>query len=112
MIAHPALVGGAAGRSVEKPLPGVTEIDDPALAALWTAPFEPADDVLAGSHVTGRIVFVSGEAYDYSNAEFFLYRQITGYGPQPWLVGIYFRLSDVNAPLRAWYGSPSSAAAF
>ena len=99
VIAHPALVGGAAGRSVEKPLPGVTEIDDPALAALWTAPFEPADDVLAGSHVTGRIVFVSGEAYDYSNAEFFLYRQITGYGPQPWLVGIYFRLSDVNAPL-------------
>ena len=106
VIAHPALVGGAVGGTVGKPLPGVTEIGDPALAVLWTAPSQPADDVLAGSHVTGRIVFVSGEANDYDNAEIFLYRQISGYGPQPWLVGIYFRLSDVNAPIirLVWIG--------
>jgi class 3 adenylate cyclase len=107
VIAHPALVGESGRGTAQKPLPLVSEIGDPALAALWTAPYEPAADVLAGSHVTGRIVFVSGEQGDYEDAVLFLYRQITDYGPQPWLVGIYFRLSDVNEPVvrLVWIGA-------
>jgi adenylate cyclase len=99
VVAHAALVGGAAGRSAEHPLPRLDETGDRALAALWTAPFDPADDILGDSSVTGRIVFVSGEAYDYDDAYIFLYREIRGYGPMPWLVGVYYKLSDVNAPL-------------
>ncbi|HEY7688075.1 MAG TPA: adenylate/guanylate cyclase domain-containing protein [Dongiaceae bacterium] len=99
VIAHAALVGGAPNRSAQHPLPMLKEIGDPVLASLWTAPSEPAQDILEGSHVTGRIVFVSGEAYDYDDAYIFLYRQITEYGGQPWLVGLYFKLADVNAPV-------------
>jgi adenylate cyclase len=100
VIAHAALVGGATGRSVDRPLPRLDEIGDIVLAGMWTAPFEPADDVLGDSHVTGRVVFTDGQAGDDDSAYLFLYREVAGYGSAPWLVGSYFRLSDVNAPLR------------
>lgn len=99
VVAHRALVGGAADRSPEHPLPRLDEIGDPVLAVLWTAPSESVDEIFGESHVTGRIVFAGGEAHDDDDAYVFLYREITGYGPQPWLVGIYYRLSDVNAPI-------------
>lgn len=99
VVAHRALVGGAADRSPEHPLPRLDEIGDPVLAVLWTAPTEAVDEIFGESHVTGRIVFANGEAHDYDEAYVFLYREISGYGPQPWLVGIYYRLSDVNAPV-------------
>jgi len=100
VIAHPALAGGAGGQSTDKPLPRIDEIGDPALAAMWTDPIGDAREVLGDSDVAGRIVVVGDSEWDYERTYIFLYREIGGYGPTPWIVGFYARLEDVNQPLQ------------
>jgi class 3 adenylate cyclase len=100
VIAHPALIGGVAGLSADKPLPRLNEIGDDVLAAMWTPPMDNAFDILGDSDVVGRIVSTGGGQWDYEHAYIFLYREIRSYGPTPWLVGFYVRLQDVNEPLR------------
>jgi len=103
VIAHPALIGGFAGLSADKPLPHLNEIGDDVLAAMWTPPIDDTKDILGNSDVAGRIVS-TGDSRDnqwnYENAYIFLYREIRSYGSVPWLVGFYIRLDDVNAPIR------------
>ncbi len=99
VIAHPAMTGASRGLSPAKPLPRLDEVGDPVLAAMWQQPVDTADEIFAGSSVASRIIDTTGDAYDFDNAHIFLYREIGSYGPVPWLVGIYFRLSDVNQPL-------------
>jgi class 3 adenylate cyclase len=100
VIAHPALAGGAEGLSTDRPLPRLDEVRDPVLAAMWRAPMDDDSDILRDSTVVSRIVSSSGDPWDYDNAYIFLFREIRSYGPAPWLVGVYVRLEDVNAPLR------------
>jgi adenylate cyclase len=99
VIAHPALIGGTDGLSSDKPLPHLDEIHDTVLAAMWTKPVGDAGEVLGDSDVAGRIVATGGGEED-DEPYLFLYREIAGYGPTPWLVGFYVRLEDVNQPLQ------------
>lgn len=100
VIAHPALIGGPDGLSTDKPLPRIDEVRDPVLAAMWTKPIDDVSEILGDSDVVGRIVDIGDSEWDYENTYIFLYREIGGYGPTPWLVGFYVRLEDVNQPLQ------------
>jgi class 3 adenylate cyclase len=78
--------------SEEKPLPTIHEVDDPILAKFWDPPVRsPQIDRALGD--LGHVVEVGGKRW------VFVYRQITGYGPKPWLVGQYFPIEDATADL-------------
>ena len=94
VLAHPALAGGPRGLSADKPLPGLGEVGDPVLAALWTPEMGHVGDFLAGTGVTGRMVMAAGESH------IVLYREIENYGSVPWLVGVHVPAMEVNAPIR------------
>ena len=69
--------------SEDKPLPTIHEVDDPILAKIWDPPVRsPQIDRALGD--LGHVVEVGGRRW------VFVYREITGYGPEPWLVGQYF----------------------
>jgi adenylate cyclase len=93
VVAHPALVGGPRGVSPDKPLLKLTEIGDPVLERIWSAPDRQAfrqssEDDGFFTHVAD----VAGEEYA------FLYRRIADYGETAWIVGAYVK-SSVAMPL-------------
>jgi class 3 adenylate cyclase len=94
VLAHPALAGGRRGQSGRQPLPRLSEIGDPVLAALWSPPVDDAGEILDGASVEGRIIAARGEEY------VVIYRELAEYGPTPWLVGMYFRRADIDEPTR------------
>ena len=84
VLAHRRLIDPRGlGLSEDKPLPTIHEVDDPILAKFWDPPVRsPQIDRALGD--LGHVVEVGGRRW------VFVYRQITGYGPEPWLVGQYF----------------------
>lgn len=73
-------------------LPTIAGVDDPALARLWTDPRRPAlvdPDARSRTHWTW-----AGEGY---LATQYHYREITGYGPEPWIIGFH---QDSRATMR------------
>ena len=81
-------------------LPGLDEVGDPVLAAIWRKEAtSPIDSALQG-RAQGHAVKVEGEDY------IFLYREIGDYGAVPWIVGTYFRESD---ELRREFGRIATA---
>jgi len=100
VIAHPTLIGNVEGLSADRPLPHLAEIHDPVLATMWTKPIDDVREILGDSDVVGRIVGTGGSDGDDEDTYIFLFREITAYGPTPWLVGFYVRLEDVSQPLQ------------
>ncbi len=97
VLAHPSLVGGTRGLSEDKPLPSLGEVNDRILAAIWQENLDDMRNFLGDSQVQGRVVSGPEDQYIY------LYSPVTGYGPEPWYVGVYYLASDVNAPfVRLW----------
>ena len=93
VLAHRRLIDPRGlGLSEDKPLPTIHEVDDPILAKFWDPPVRsPQIDKALGD--LGHVVEVGGRRW------VFVYRQITGYGPEPWLVGQYFPIEDATADL-------------
>jgi adenylate cyclase len=93
VLAHRRLIDPRGlGLSEDKPLPTIHEVDDPVLAKFWDPPVHVAQiDRPLGD--LGHVVEVDGRRW------VFVYRQITGYGPKPWLVGQYFPIEDATADL-------------
>jgi adenylate cyclase len=91
VLAHRRLIDPRGlGLSEDKPLPTIREVDDPILAKFWDPPVRsPQIDRALGD--LGHVVEVGGRRW------VFYYRQITGYGPEPWLVGQYFPIEDATA---------------
>jgi len=105
VLAHPALVGEVTGLGPQKPLPGLAEVGDPLLAAIWNddrQPLEMLED-FRGS-LLGHRRAVGGD-YVY-----YLYRVIGGYGPQQLYMGVYARDSEIDSSetdrvvLAGWIG--------
>ncbi|MCG5242741.1 adenylate/guanylate cyclase domain-containing protein [Azospirillum doebereinerae] len=97
VLAHPALVGRSfdfSNKPDGPPLPRVDQVDDPALAALWTAG-TPVQSLK--KRVEGKAVSVMGDDY------LFLMRSMAGYGQQDWIIGIGFRDGEVNGEIRRLY---------
>ncbi|MBP2232366.1 class 3 adenylate cyclase [Azospirillum agricola] len=97
VLAHPALVGRSfdfSNKPDGPPLPRTDQVDDPALAALWTSG-TPVQALK--KRVEGKAVSVMGDDY------LFLMRAMSGYGQQDWIIGIGFRESEMNGEVRRLY---------
>jgi adenylate cyclase len=78
--------------SEDKPLPTLSQLGDPVLARIWDPPVRsPRIDRALGS--LGHVVDAGGRRW------VFVYRELKGYGPDPWLVGQYFPIEDATADL-------------
>jgi class 3 adenylate cyclase len=78
--------------SEDKPLPTLRQIGDPVLARIWDPPVKnPSIDRALGK--LGHVVQAEGRRW------VFVYREVKGYGPQPWLVGQYFPIEEATADL-------------
>ncbi|MEK0085860.1 adenylate/guanylate cyclase domain-containing protein [Benzoatithermus flavus] len=89
----------------DHPLPLLPEAGDPVLAAMW-AGSQANLDVL-GEHLRGavRLVEATGDRW------VVLYREIAGFGDQPWVVGTYLPASVAGAEIRRlWYAGLLSLA--
>src|SRR3546814_10185300 len=89
----------------DKPLPGLAEVGDPLLAAIWSDDRQPLEllensssSLLGHRRVTG------------SDFVYYLYRVIGGYGPQQLYMGVYARDSEIDSSemdrlaLAGWIG--------
>ncbi len=93
VLAHKLLINPASFNLTEdRQLPSIKELGDPVLAHFWDSPVRnPRIDRALGS--LGHIVEAEGRRW------VFVYRQLEGYGPKPWLVGKYFPIEDATADL-------------
>jgi adenylate cyclase len=76
----------------EQPLPTVHQLGDPVLAKIWD-PRVPSPQIDRALGSLGHVVDADGRRW------VFFYRELKGYGPQPWLVGQYFPIEDATADL-------------
>lgn len=78
--------------SEDRPLPTVTEVNDPVLAHYFDPPLRGLQiDRALGD--LGHVVMVDGKRW------VFVRQVLSGYGPQPWTVGQYFPLEEATADL-------------
>lgn len=94
VLAHPLMEEGLDGRTDERPLPRIEDIQDPVLAAMWRGDenFPLRLDVPEGTE--GRIVRLDGDDY------IFIYRELAGFGPEPLIVGAWFPVVEVGEELK------------
>lgn len=83
VIAHPRFAVARPRLGPGHPLPGVEEVDDPVLAAIWTA--EPNE---MGAHALPRS-WQGHWSWIGASSHGFYWREIDGYGDRPWLVGMH-----------------------
>jgi class 3 adenylate cyclase len=84
VLAHPLLAGPIpGGTSPNAPLPRIQELEDPMLQFVWNTEEVPYFlRGMTGLRASGRMV---DERY-----RVFLHREIAGYGPGTWTVGVHF----------------------
>ena len=94
VLAHANLVGTQFPRTKEEPLPALSKVGDPVLAAIWQKEDRYPLDVLQGDKdLKGHVLETLGDEY------IFLYREVAGFGDKTWQIGSYFRSADVNSEL-------------
>ncbi len=93
VLAHRLLIDPSRFKLTEdKPLPTIQQLGDPVLAHIWDPQVHPpAIDRALGA--LGHVVEADGHRW------VFVYRELRGYGPKPWLVGQYFPIEDATADL-------------
>jgi adenylate cyclase len=92
VLAHRRLIEHFPGLNPAKPLPQLDEIDDPVLAAIWTA--KRSAPFLGRLSATSHVADVGGVPYLY------LYRDMSEFGDPAWFVGAYFRVDDIAGGVR------------
>src|SRR5215212_6970796 len=102
VLAHPTLGKSPLLSRRDHPLPEVTEVGDAVLASIWSAATETSSAALVGISKS-HVVNVNGTPY------VFIYREISGYSDQPWLIGRYLPLAELEGEVRqlefaAWVG--------
>ncbi|HEX6015531.1 MAG TPA: adenylate/guanylate cyclase domain-containing protein [Geminicoccaceae bacterium] len=92
VVALPGLDTEVAGPS--RPLPLLAESGDPVMAAMWAGADEPLG-VLVGD-LDGEVRLVEAAGRDWV----VFYREIAGFGDQPWIVGTYQPASIAGVEVR------------
>jgi adenylate cyclase len=105
VLAHAALAHHPLMFKPDQPLPKITEIGDPVLASIWH-PDRGTGAVNVVGPSDGHVVTVDGASYA------FIYREISGYSDQSWLVGRHLPLEELASEVRrleraAWIGLAS-----
>ena len=78
--------------SEARPLPTIDEVDDPVLAQIWAPPVR-SNQIDRALGDLGHVVDIKGQRW------VFVYRELTGYGPDPWIVGRYFPIEEAIGEL-------------
>jgi adenylate cyclase len=94
VLAHTALKGGYAGRSENHPLPELSQFSDPVLSAIWQTEDRYPLEIPLPSGTRGHVLDISGKQF------IFLYQYLAGFGSEPIIAGVYYRLSDVGQELQ------------
>ena len=94
VLAHPSLAARAFTPQGGEgpPLPRIDQVDDPALAALWSPGGATLDD--PGGGIIRRRVAAAGEE------RLFLLRAMGGVGPQNWTVGVWMPEREAGREVR------------
>ncbi|HEY4170119.1 MAG TPA: adenylate/guanylate cyclase domain-containing protein [Reyranella sp.] len=93
VLAHRLLTDPSRFKLTEdKPLPTVQQLGDPVLTHIWDPPIH-SQTIDRALGALGHVVEADGHRW------VFVYRELRGYGPQPWLVGQYFPIEDATADL-------------
>ena len=90
VVAHRNLIGlPMSGTAGDGELPTLAEVGDKVLASIWSRPVvnRRLQGALKG---IGHVVEVDGRDW------VFIYRTVTGFSPQPWIVGRYFPLAQAE----------------
>lgn len=93
VLAHRRLIDPRGlGLSENRPLPTIKEVGDPVLAKIWDPPVRsPQIDRALGK--LGHVVDAEGRRW------VFVYRELTRFGPEPWLVGQYYPIEEATGDL-------------
>lgn len=94
VLAHPLLQFGFPGLDRWRPMPTLTQMGDPVLMGIWESQNENRLLTSQLHKGNGHAIRLGDESY------IFLYQQLSGYGPTPWLVGTYLPASDLSGELR------------
>ena len=92
VLAYPGMAAEPPVASPDRPLPSLEEIGDPVLAAIWEEGFERRR---IRADLSGHWHRLSG-----LGAYYYLYRELRDARAVPWLVGVYFRASEVTDQIR------------
>jgi len=109
VLAHAALAHNPQLFKRDKPLPEVSEIGDQVLASIWNPDLQAGAVPFVGSSKS-HIITVDRTSY------VFIYRDISGYSDQSWVVGRYLPLDELGSEVRrlefaAWLGLAAVLAA-
>lgn len=89
VLAHPLFQGGYPGLSDAQPLPPVAAFGDPVLQVLWSSEQRIPVDAKFLGRIQAHGNRLGAERY------VALYRDLHGYGDEPWTVGTYARVADI-----------------
>ena len=83
VLAHRNMERGKFKRQSDIPLPALQDVGDPVLAKLWSSENRRRLFIDLDAQTSGHGMNINGENH------LFLYRELTGFGPEPFTVGIY-----------------------
>lgn len=89
VLAQPVFQGGYPGLSDAQPLPPVAAFGDPVLQVLWSSEQRIPVDAKFLGRIQAHGNRLGAERY------VALYRDLHGYGDEPWTVGTYARVADI-----------------
>ena len=88
VLAHRSMKDGAYAFKGDIPLPTLDAVNDPVLAQIWRTQGREDLFIDLGENTQGHALEIDGEFFVY------LFRELTGFGPKPLLVGIYVGPED------------------
>jgi class 3 adenylate cyclase len=92
VLAHRLLADPSRFKLTEDdPLPTIKQLGDPVLAHIWDTPVHGSPTIDRALGALGHVVEADGHRW------VFVYRELRGYGPRPWLVGQYFPIEEATA---------------
>lgn len=103
VLAHPRLAGGWARYIQEQRLPLLDEIGDPVLAQIWGKRVESWIGRRVLGDGLGHLIEVNDEIYT------FIYRELIGFGPQPWVIGQYVPQAEIRPLIDRLYMGVAAA---
>lgn len=92
VVAHSSLIDGFSLASEEKPMPLISELEDPLLSSIWNESVDDMEYMLSEGDIQGHVVEAEDDSYIY------LYRDLAEKNLPNWTVGVAIRGNEVDDP--------------